>query len=475
MDLPMSRKEKNKPTVRESALPSNETRSAMELLKSLKLLSGSKPLLDINARSSTRMVYTNGLTIWFLILQRLFGGKSLDEIVSYVLAHEPDLLPENKRVREGRLSENTAAYSRARKRLPVEAILSASEAICNRLGEMSPKIFGDRRVFIIDGTTITLPPTQALRDKFPPASNQHGESVWPVAMLMVANEMASGCALLPQIDAMYGENNASEAVQAERILTKLPENAVILADSGFGIYSVAHHSVEAKHDFLFRLTGVRYKPMREKAKLIDHGRGWKTYRLRWKPSKSDRRSTPSLPQDASIEVELHEVDIGAKTPLYLVSNLRADAKTAADLYRRRYDIEFDIRDLKVTMDAENIRAKSVDMVMKELYTSVVAYNLVAQFRRLSAEKAGVKPRQLSFNRVWTRFKDRLLFQSPKNVQEWRKLFEKAISLAGKTKLPERPKPRSSPREAHPRRQKSTKFQKNQRRQKAEEPTPKALK
>lgn len=32
------------------------------------------------------------------------------------------------------------------------------------------------------------------------------------------------------------------------------------------------------------------------------------------------------------------------------------------------------------MDAENIRAKSVDTFMKELYTSVVAYNLTSQLR-----------------------------------------------------------------------------------------------
>ncbi len=44
-------------------------------------------------------------------------------------------------------------------------------------------------------------------------------------------------------------------------------------------------------------------------------------------------------------------------------------------------MEHNIRDVKVTMDTENIRAKSVDMLHKELQTSMVAYNLVVQFRR----------------------------------------------------------------------------------------------
>ena len=90
-----------------------------------------------------------------------------------------------------------------------------------------------------------------------------------------------------------------------------------------------------------------------------------TYHLLGTPSAKDRQSTPNLPEDASIEVVLHEVDIGSDKRLYSVSTLEVDATTSAAIYRRRYDVEFDIRDVKVTMDAKNIRAKSVEMVTKE--------------------------------------------------------------------------------------------------------------
>ena len=98
------------------------------------------------------------------------------------------------------------------------------------------------------------------------------------------------------------------------------------------------------------------------------------------PSPKDRQTNPDVPTEASIEVLLHEVEISPELTLYLISNLDMDGLSAANLYQRRYDVEFDIRDLKVTLDTENIRAKSVEMFKKELYTSVIAYNLVAQFR-----------------------------------------------------------------------------------------------
>lgn len=440
----------------------------MRLLSSMIKTPEIHKLLDPDARETSKMVYTHGVTLWMLVLQRLGGGKTLNEVVSHLLTQDRDLLPDNKRVRENTLSENSAAYAQARKRLPLETILESSHRVCDYLGQISAPLIDRRRVFLLDGTTITLAPTPVLQAAYPPAPNQHGTSVWPVAQLMVANELQSGCALLPQVDPMYGENNASEAVQAARIVQQLPQRSIVMADSGFGIYSVAHHSLDAGHDFLFRLTKGRFKPLRRQAELIDEGSTHKTYHLFWKPSAKDRKSTPELSAEASIEVVLHEVQIGPGQTLYLVSSLELDGLTASELYCRRYDVEFDIRDVKVTLDTENIRAKSVEMFQKELYTSVVAYNLVAQFRRQAADLVQVKPRRLSFKGVWTTVKDRLLLQPACRFEVWLERYAEALYRASEKKHPNRKQPRSYTRKAHPRRPKSTKFEKAQRKKKKPE-------
>ena len=448
-----------------------ELASALDLLSALIKAPEQQELLDPDQRETTKMVYTNAVTLWMLILQRLGGGTSLSEVVGEALSHGHELFPDNKRVREKTLSENSGTYAQARKRLPLKTILEFSERVCHHLGQISEPVIDGRRVFILDGTTITLAPTDALREAYPPAPNQHGDSVWPVAQLMVANEMQSGCALLPQIDPMYGENNASEAVQAHRIVRELPAESMVMADSGFGIYSVAHHAIAAKHDFLLCLTKCRFKSFRRNAELIDKGPAHKTYHLFWRPTAKDRKSTPGLSAQASIEVVLHEVELSSDETLYLASNLELDAPTAATVYCRRYDVEFDIRDLKVTMDAENIRAKSVEMFKKELYTSVVAYNLVAQFRRQAAQLARVKPRRLSFKGVWTTMKYRLLLQPACSLDEWTERYADALHHASKRKHPNRKQPRSYPRKAHTRRQKSTKFMKAQRNKKPKDESP----
>lgn len=78
-------------------------------------------------------------------------------------------------------------------------------------------------------------------------------------MLMVASELATGCILTPEIGAMYGPNNTSEAAQSERIVDRLPGNALVLADCGFGIFRVAYRCHSPGKEFVFRLTSDRIR------------------------------------------------------------------------------------------------------------------------------------------------------------------------------------------------------------------------
>jgi len=410
--------------------------------------------------SGPATIYTTLVTLWMMIMQRLGKGKTLSKILKDVLAQNRTLLPENKRVREGTLSEATGAYSQARKRINLESVDFFANRVSDSLIEATPSWFGGRRAYILDGTTTTLEPTPELQKEFPPASNQHGETVWPVAMLLVAHELQSSCALPPEIGAMYGENNTSEAQLSHRVAKRMPSASIVLADSGYGIFSVARAFVAEGHSILFRLTKSRFRAMKKKATLLEEGDGYGTWKLRWTPSGKDRKTNPELPADAALDVWLHKVPLPNGEELYLVTTLPVDSEEAGEIYRLRYDVELDIRDVKVSMETENIRAKGVEMVKKELLTSIVAYNLVMQFRRQAAEIANLPPRRLSFTEVWNTFGSFLLHQPPCDAAEWNKRYEEALQVASRDKLPYRPG-RSYERTAHPRRPKSTKFMKNQ--------------
>jgi len=302
----------------------------------------------------------------------------------------------------------------------------------------SEPLLDERSIFLLDGTTIALAPERELQAAFPPASNQFGEGVWPIALLTVFHELASGCALLPEIGAMYGPAAVSETELARNGIAKLPANSIVMADAGFGIFGVAYEAKRYGHDFLLRMKKANFESLRNTATLLSESSRSKTYSYKWVSTAKNRKTQPGLPDDASVDVMLHEVVVSEKLTLYLVTTLDHDAATLAGLFEHRVQVEIDIRNLKVVMNTENIRAKSVDTFKKELYTSVVAYNLVSQFRRQAAELNKVAPRKMSFKRTWTTFQTFLLRHMHTDPKYWREAFQTALFYATKDKLPNRP-------------------------------------
>ena len=403
-------------------------------------------------------VYSTSVVLWMLIYQRMSKDSSLEAAVKKLVSSQPSLLSKNKRVVEKKLSPGTGGYSRARSRMPRSAARWFAEYVSQSLIDASPPTFEQQRVFTLDGTTITLAPEDALRSTFPAASNQYGQGVWPVALLVVAHELASGAALLPEIGAMYGPEAVSETSLIAKSLAAMPQGSLVMADAGFGIFAVAHEISKAGHGLLLRMTKQRFASLCKRAVLISSGARHKTWSHTWQPTPKERKNHPSLGDEASLSVYLHEIVISELLTLQLVTDQSSQAEALATLYERRGDVEIDIRNFKVILNAEGIRARSVDTFYKELYASLVSYNLVTQFRRQAAEVVKQPPRRMSFKRTWTTFKEFLLSQMHTDPKNWREQYQIALEYATKDKLPNRPGRRFE-REAYPKRPKSNQYKK----------------
>jgi hypothetical protein len=418
-------------------------------------------------------VYKTSIVLSLMLFQRLNPSSTLVSAVEHFFANAPKGEKANKRLREGTLSARSSAYSDARKRLSVEVVDWLQNRLSSSIIAATPASFNNQRVFLIDGTTLTAFPNPALQAAFPPAFNQHGEGVWPVVYMVVAHELSSGAALPPEIGAMYGAEAIAETKLAEPIIKRLPAKSIVMADAGFGIYSVANAANESGHNFVFRLTAVRFNSHVKKATLTDSTPTSGTYQYLWKPSARERVTNPNIPASSCIEVTLHELKIGDEW-LYLITDLNASPQAFRDLYFQRNHVEVDIRNIKVVLDTESIGCKSVAMFRKELGMAMVAYNLTTQLRRQAAEKAKCTPRELSFTGVWTVYQHQLQFKTLTSLEEFKAQYEIALSRAAQHKLPNRPG-RTFPREAYPRRPKTTHFQKRKRKQKTNDSSTELLK
>jgi hypothetical protein len=66
-----------------------------------------------------------------------------------------------------------------------------------------------------------------------------------------------------------------------------------------------------------------------------------------------------------------------------------------DLFLKRWNIELDLRSIKIVIQMDVLRCKSPDLVDKELWVHMLAYNIIRELMVTAAAKNGTAPRELS--------------------------------------------------------------------------------
>jgi hypothetical protein len=340
-------------------------------------------------------IFTLPVTIWLMILQRLSQKGTLAAAVSELVhGNGRELLEPCKKAVESNISTSTGAYSQARQRVPTDAARRVAERTFERLHEIAPRTGLRGRLFVLDGSSIRLSNTSALTKVYPSAENQYGESHWPVMRVAVMHHVVTGLAMAPQFGPMYGPAAVSEQALAEALIDRLPALSVLIGDRNFGTFTVAWRAHNSGHTVLVRLTEPRARRLNGGELTPDSDR-----KVRWLPSREERRVHPHLPADACIEGRLIvSRPEGAQETLYLFTTLKEPAEQAVPLYKERWNIETDLRSLKEQVRLHTIPARSPDLVASELLIAIAGYNLIRAVMTEAAQQIDIDPRRLSFSR-----------------------------------------------------------------------------
>lgn len=383
-------------------------------------------------------IFTLPVTPWLMIMQRLSQkGTLATAVAELVHGNGKELLEPCKRVLEDSISANTGAYSRARQRVPVEAVRRVAERTFEHLHRISPRDMLRERLFLLDGSSIRLAHSPALLKVYPQAENQHGQSHWPVMRVAVMHHVTTGIAMAPQFGAMYGPHAVSEQGLAETLIDRLPPLSVLIGDRNFGVFSTAWRAHSGGHSVLVRLTEARAKRLSGDALAPGSDR-----KVTWEPSREDRRAHPELPTEARIQGRLIVArPTGTKETLYLFTTLEEPAEEVVLLYRERWNIETDLRSLKEQVRLHTIPARSPDLVASELLIAIASYNLIRAVMAEAAQPIGIEPRQLSFSRsreaFWAFARAVAHVDSEEKFEYHWRLLLRSIS---QSKLPKRHRP-----------------------------------
>jgi hypothetical protein len=393
-------------------------------------------------------IYSARLVIWMMINQRLQARGTLASSVEQLVQGRFDpLLSRCKRVQQNKIALSTGGYCQARQRLPKLLVSRSMEELIERLRSrlVEPGCGLPQRVYVLDGSSLQLEHEPELVQAFPPASNQHGKSHWPVVRLVVLHDLETGLAQRPYWGPLNGRHAVSEQALAERALEHVPAGSVIVGDRNFGIFATAYSAQQRGHGVVLRLTAVRAKALLGEP-ICRPG----DYAVCWRARRWDGKKQRPWPVDASLEGRLIAERVGRGKQqqwLYLFTTLSLPAKEVVALYGRRWRIETDLRSLKHTVRLQRIAVQSTDMMEKELLVAVMAYNLVRAIMFQAAQRAYIDPRQLSFTYACNIVLDgypKVL--AARTVKQQQQELERIIDLVARCRIPKRTKRRSYPRE-----------------------------
>lgn len=305
------------------------------------------------------------------------------------------------------LSTNTGAYCRARQRLD----LSLVKRLCLETGRLLSEAaepewcWRGRSVKIADGTGLSMPDTEANQERYPQQSSQkEGVGFLHVRMVGVTC-LGTGGLLAAGLGCHAGKGQGELGLL--RTLDDVFESGdLVLADALYCSYFQLARLQERGVDIVCEQNGSRKTDFRR-----GHSLGPREHLVEWKKPPI-RPSWMSVEEYASVPavLQLREVKVGGRILVTTLVNPReVHKKELSSLYKQRWQVELDIRNIKSTMKMDVLRCKSPEAVEKEIWVHLLAYNIIRLLMSQAASNAGLLPRSISFKhtvQLWTQWLSR---------------------------------------------------------------------
>ena len=290
-------------------------------------------------------------------------------------------------------SVRTGAYCRARQRLPVEMVAALTritgELLCSN-GHESWRWRG-RRVKLIDGTGISMPDTPENQSVYPQPNSQRPGVGFPVCRVVGVICLATGGAIDIAM-APYAGKGSGEQALARKLLGAFAEGDVMLADALYCSYWLIAALQKAGVDAVLQQNGMRITDFRRGERL-----GARDHIVRWHkpacPTWMTQKEYETFPEELCVRELKVNRRVLVTTMLKPTQVRKADL---ADLYDQRWHVELDFRNIKTTLGVEVLRCKTPQMVEKELWVHLLAYNLIRMLMAQAASQSGKHPRSMSF-------------------------------------------------------------------------------
>jgi len=351
--------------------------------------------LESEGHEYRQRVFCPLVTLWAWLSQCLSQDKSQNEAVTRIIAH---------RVATGlpACSASSASYSNARVRFPMPVMQKMMLEIGRDIHATAPDDWHwhGRQVFLADGTGLSMPDTPENPGAFPQPKSQLPGVGFPIMRAVALISLATGAV----VDFRCAQNSGKatgEGSLLRRMLDTLNCGDVVVADRLFLSYRTVAAVLERGIDMVACSHQRRLVDFSEGIILgnNDHIVEW-TKPVQCSPTMSldefNRLPERIAIREFQIVIDGRDGQPELVTIISTITDPTIPQEEISGVYWTRWNCELDLRSIKQSMHMDILRCKSPEMVLKEIYCHLLAWNLLRGVMTESAKKAGIKPRQVSF-------------------------------------------------------------------------------
>ena len=308
------------------------------------------------------------------------------------------------------ISLNTAAYSKARERVPIE--LANDLLIKSRIEQPENNYthWHGYRIFLGDGTYIQMQDTRSLREKYEVKHSGVASEGYPQGLLEAIIERGTG-----QLYSFKLSNrHTSELSLFYDMLDDMPQNSLLLLDDLYNCFEIIS------------------KCKRLGIEIVIPAKRERNYDIVEKLGENDEIISIKTPKNRSKWLNINEPPgkiivrrIQCKSPegadyvlLITILDRNISKEDLQLLYLTRWDIEIGIREIKTVMDINVLRSKTPEMALKELCISLSSYNLIRKVIYASIKDLPFSPEADFIHQFYTHNQDILIDKKGRVYNRW---------------------------------------------------------
>ena len=248
---------------------------------------------------------------------------------------------------------------------------------------------------LVDGTTVSMPDdTPANQAAYPQPRSQKPGLGFPLCRLVGLLCLGSGAVLNAAIGRHHGKGGDEKAL-LRSLLDTLDGGDILLGDAYYATYFLLCELRNRGVDAVFEQQGSRRRS-------TDFRRGQRVGQRDHLITLAKPKSKPGWMAQIAYDqapdlLQVRELRAGGKT---LVTTLLCPQQTSKaavqQLYQSRWQVEFDLCNIKTTLGMERLSGKTPAMAEKEIWVYLLAYNLIRLLMAQAALLADRLPRAPSF-------------------------------------------------------------------------------